>query len=78
VLEGEGIAVSMLDCAPPTEHRSEVRIDLMADGKYHLAIGSAEFGNGTVTVHRQIAATVLGCGVERVLVSNADTEDQAA
>jgi len=73
-LEGKGIAVSMLDCAPPTEHRSEARIDLTADSKYHLAIGSAEFGNGTVTVHRQIAATVLGCGVERVLITNADTD----
>ena len=73
-LEGKGIAASMLDCAPPTEHRSEARIDLTADGKYHLAIGSAEFGNGTVTVHRQIAATVLGCGVERVLITNADTD----
>jgi putative selenate reductase molybdopterin-binding subunit len=73
-LEGKGIAISMLDCAPPTEHRSEARIDLLADGRYHLAIGSAEFGNGTLTVHRQIAATVLGCGVERVLVTNADTD----
>jgi putative selenate reductase molybdopterin-binding subunit len=73
-LEGKGIAISMLDCAPPTEHRSEARIDLLADSRYHLAIGSAEFGNGTLTVHRQIAATVLGCGVERVLVTNADTD----
>ncbi len=73
-LEGKGIAISMLDCAPPTEHRSEARVDLLPDGRYHLAIGSAEFGNGTVTVHRQIAATVLGCGVERVLITNADTD----
>jgi putative selenate reductase molybdopterin-binding subunit len=73
-LQGKGIAISMLDCGPPTEHRSEARIDLLADGRYHLAIGSAEFGNGTITVHRQIAATVLGCGVERVLLTNADTD----
>jgi putative selenate reductase molybdopterin-binding subunit len=73
-LEGKGIAISMLDCGPPTEHRSEARIDLLADSRYHLAIGSAEFGNGTLTVHRQIAATVLGCGVERILVTNADTD----
>jgi CO/xanthine dehydrogenase Mo-binding subunit len=73
-LEGKGIAISMLDSAPPTEHRSEARIDLLVDGRYHLAIGSAEFGNGTITVHRQIAATVLGCGVERILMTNADTD----
>jgi putative selenate reductase molybdopterin-binding subunit len=73
-LEGKGFAISMLDCAPPTEHRSEARIDLLPGGKYQLAIGSVEFGNGTITVHRQIAATVLGCGAERVLVANADTD----
>ncbi len=73
-LEGRGIAMSMLDCGPPTEHRSEARLDLTATGEYKLAIGSAEFGNGTITVHRQIAATVLGCGVDRISIINADTD----
>ena len=74
-LEGKGIAISMLDCGPPTEHRSEARIDLLPDGTYHLAIGSTEFGNGTLTVHRQIAATILGCAVERISATNADTDE---
>jgi len=29
---------------------------LLADGSYHLAVGSTEMGNGSVTSHRQIAA----------------------
>lgn len=73
-LEGKGIAMSMLDCGPPTEHRSEARIDLLPAGAYRLAIGSAEFGNGSITVHQQIAATVLGCGVNRIQIINADTD----
>ncbi|TLD72164.1 2Fe-2S iron-sulfur cluster binding domain-containing protein [Phragmitibacter flavus] len=73
-LEGSGLAISMLDCGPPTEHRSEARIDLLPNGHYHLAIGSAEFGNGTITVHRQIAATVLGCTVDKIHLVNADTD----
>src|SRR6516162_1888670 len=73
-LEGKGIAISMLDCGPPTEHRSEACIDLLPDGTYHLAIGSTEFGNGTLTVHRQIAAMILGCAVERISATNADTD----
>ena len=73
-LEGKGIAITMLDCGPPTEHRSEARIDLLPDGAYHLAIGSTEFGNGTLTIHRQIAATILGCTVERISAGNADTD----
>jgi putative selenate reductase molybdopterin-binding subunit len=73
-LEGKGVAVGMLDCGPPTEHRSEARLDLNATGEYHLAIGSAEFGNGSITTHRQIAATALGCSVNRVHILNADTD----
>ncbi len=72
-LEGQGVALSMLDSAPPL-HRSEARIDLLTDGTYTVAVGTTEFGNGTVTVHAQIAATVLGCGVNRVRVINADTD----
>jgi len=73
-LEGKGLAISMLDCAPP-EHRSEARMDLTSAGDYRLAIGSTEFGNGSITTHRQIAATVLGCSVNRIQVVNADTDE---
>ena len=45
-LEGEGVAIHAQDAAPPTEHRSEAHLSLLADGTYHLAVGSAEFGNG--------------------------------
>ncbi len=75
-LEGTGVAISMLDCAPPT-HRSEARVDLTAEGGYRIAVGSTEFGNGTITVHQQIAATVLACGISRVFVNNADTDTSA-
>jgi CO/xanthine dehydrogenase Mo-binding subunit/aerobic-type carbon monoxide dehydrogenase small subunit (CoxS/CutS family) len=73
-LQGTGVALAMLDCGPPTEHRAEARIDLNAAGGYSLAIGSAEFGNGSITTHRQIAATVLGCTVDRISIANADTD----
>jgi putative selenate reductase molybdopterin-binding subunit len=72
-LVGVGMAMSMLDCAPPGGHRSEARIALEADGCYRLAIGSAEFGNGTATVHRQIAATILGTLAARIRVVSSDT-----
>jgi CO/xanthine dehydrogenase Mo-binding subunit len=63
----------MIDCVPPTEHRSEARITLQSDGIYHLAIGSPEFGNGSTTVRRQIIATVLNTTVDRVRETQADT-----
>jgi len=72
-LEGKGLALSMLDCAPPNQ-RSEARLDLTADGGYLLRVGATEFGNGTLTVFGQIAGTILGCGVERIKVLYADTD----
>ena len=72
-LEGSGVAISMLDCAPPNQ-RSEARVDLTPEGGYTVRVGATEFGNGTVNVHRQIAATILGCGVDRVQIINADTD----
>ena len=47
---------------------------LLPDGSYHLAVGSTEMGNGSVTSHRQIAASVLGARAESVAIINADTD----
>jgi putative selenate reductase molybdopterin-binding subunit len=47
---------------------------LLADGGYHLAVGSTEMGNGSVTSHRQIAAEILGTRASRIAIINADTD----
>jgi CO/xanthine dehydrogenase Mo-binding subunit len=73
-LEGTGIALAMLDCGPPTEHRSGAAMSLLPDGHYHLAVGSTEMGNGSVTSHRQLAASVLGAPANSVTIINADTD----
>jgi len=73
-LEGTGLALAMLECGPPTEHRSTVQMRLLADGTYHLAVGSTEMGNGSVTSHRQIAAEILGCRAADIAIINADTD----
>jgi len=73
-LEGKGMAISMHGSVPPTEHRSEARLSVGADGNYHLAIGTAEFGNGTTTVHTQIVSSLMGSTASRVKVIQADTD----
>jgi CO/xanthine dehydrogenase Mo-binding subunit/aerobic-type carbon monoxide dehydrogenase small subunit (CoxS/CutS family) len=73
-LEGRGVAAHAQDCAPPTEHRSEAHIGLLPDGAYHLAVGSAEFGNGITNAQRQIAATTLNTLAARVSMDFADTD----
>jgi putative selenate reductase molybdopterin-binding subunit len=72
--EGTGVALAMLDSGPPTEHRSGAQMSLRADGTYHLAVGSTEMGNGSVTSHRQIAASILGARADSVDIINADTD----
>jgi putative selenate reductase molybdopterin-binding subunit len=72
--EGTGIAMAMLDCGPPTEHRSGAVMVLKPSGRYHLAVGSTEMGNGSVTSHRQIAASVLGTRANNIDIINADTD----
>jgi putative selenate reductase molybdopterin-binding subunit len=73
-LAGQGMALAMHDTAPPTEHRSEARLSVEADGNYLLAVGTAEFGNGTTTLHTQVVASLLETTVSRVRLVQADTD----
>ncbi len=73
-LEGTGVALAMLECGPPTEHRSGAEMKLRPDGTYHLAVGSSEMGNGITTAHKQIAASIVGVRAADVDIINADTD----
>ncbi|WP_018388122.1 molybdopterin cofactor-binding domain-containing protein [Ancylobacter sp. FA202] len=70
---GRGLAAAMIDTIPPRGHVAQTRLTLMPDGTYELLTGTAEFGNGTTTVHVQIAATLLGARPEQILVRQSDT-----
>ena len=72
-LVGDGVALTMIDTVPPDGHIADVAIALREDGGFDLVVGTAEFGNGTSTVHRQIAATVLKTSVERIHLRQSDT-----
>jgi putative selenate reductase molybdopterin-binding subunit len=72
-LIGEGIALTMIDTVPPDGHFADSRIALRDDGGFDLTVGTAEFGNGTSTVHRQIAATTLETTVDRITLKQSDT-----
>ncbi|MGC2774527.1 MAG: molybdopterin-dependent oxidoreductase [Bradyrhizobium sp.] len=72
-LTGEGVALTMIDTVPPDGHIADATINLQNDGGFTLTVGTAEFGNGTSTVHRQIAATVLGTTVNRIALKQSDT-----
>jgi CO/xanthine dehydrogenase Mo-binding subunit/aerobic-type carbon monoxide dehydrogenase small subunit (CoxS/CutS family) len=72
-LVGENIALTMIDTVPPDGHISDARISLREDGGFELVVGTAEFGNGTSTVHRQIAASILATTVDNISLKQSDT-----
>jgi putative selenate reductase molybdopterin-binding subunit len=72
-LIGDGIALTMIDTVPPAGHIADCSISLCDDGGFELTVGTAEFGNGTSTVHRQIAATALATTVDQIRLKQSDT-----
>ncbi|MFF4365145.1 molybdopterin-dependent oxidoreductase [Streptomyces sp. NPDC001594] len=73
-LTGTGSAVAMIATGPPGGHFADARVSLLRDGTYDIAVGTAEFGNGTTTVHKQITAGALNTTVDRITVRQSDTD----
>ncbi|MDX3533517.1 molybdopterin-dependent oxidoreductase [Streptomyces sp. MB09-01] len=73
-LVGVGVASSLHETAPPTEHISEAWLTLGDDLVYELAVGTVEFGEGTSTAHVQIAAGQLGTTPSRIRLVQSDTD----
>ncbi|MGY2079586.1 molybdopterin-dependent oxidoreductase [Modestobacter sp. SYSU DS0657] len=70
---GEGMALAMIATIPPRGHHSNARVVLDVDGTATVEVGTAEFGNGTATVHTQLVADVLGLSPDRVRLVTSDT-----
>ena len=71
---GTGMAIAMIASMPPRGHYADTAITLLPTGDYDVAVGTAEFGNGTTTVHAQLAATALATTVDRVHIRQSDTD----
>jgi CO/xanthine dehydrogenase Mo-binding subunit/aerobic-type carbon monoxide dehydrogenase small subunit (CoxS/CutS family) len=73
-LHGQGMAVGMLDTIPPRGHHANAEVRLLPDATYEVFVGTAEFGNGTTTVHAQLAASALNTTADRVRIVQSDTD----
>lgn len=73
-LVGQGFAMAAIATGPPGGHFADATVKLLEDGTYDIAVGTAEFGNGTTTVHQQITAGALGTTVDRIAVRQSDTD----
>ncbi|WP_423921613.1 molybdopterin-dependent oxidoreductase [Frigoribacterium sp. 2-23] len=71
---GTGMALAMIATMPPRGHFADTTVALQPDGGYDIGVGTAEFGNGTTTVHAQLVATVLGTTPERISIRQSDTD----
>ncbi|GHG03517.1 molybdopterin-dependent oxidoreductase [Streptomyces hydrogenans] len=73
-LVGQGTGMAMIATGPPGGHYADARVSLLEDGTYDIAVGTAEFGNGTTTVHEQITAGALNTTEDRIAVRQSDTD----
>lgn len=71
---GEGMAVALIATMAPFGHISKASVTLRPDGTYDVGVGTAEFGNGTTTVHTQIVAEALGTTPVSVRLHTSDTD----
>ncbi|MEV0901626.1 molybdopterin-dependent oxidoreductase [Actinoplanes sp. NPDC049802] len=73
-LVGQGMAIAMIAAGPPGGHFADATATLLPDGRYELSVGTAEFGNGSTTVHAQIAADELHTTPDRIVIRQSDTD----
>ena len=71
---GTGMALAMIATIAPNGHYATASVTVLGPDSYEIAVGTAEFGNGTTTVHAQLVASALGTTVDRVSIRQSDTD----
>jgi len=71
---GHGVAFVMQGTAIPYLDMGAASLKMNDDGSFNLLIGATDLGTGSDTVLAQMAAEVLGCQVDDVLVYSSDTD----
>ncbi|MCU1410797.1 MAG: aldehyde oxidase [Rhodoglobus sp.] len=71
---GTGMALAMIATIAPRGHYATASVTVLAEDSYEIAVGTAEFGNGTTTVHAQLVASALGTTVDRISIKQSDTD----
>jgi putative selenate reductase molybdopterin-binding subunit len=72
--KGQGIAMVMQGTAIPYLDMGAASIKMNDDGSFNLLVGATDLGTGSDTVLAQMAAEVLGCPLEDVIVHSSDTD----
>lgn len=72
--KGIGVATVMQGTAIPYLDMGGASIKMNDDGSFNLLVGATDLGTGSDTVLAQMAAEVMGCPVEDILVYSSDTD----
>jgi putative selenate reductase molybdopterin-binding subunit len=71
---GQGVAMVMQGTAIPYLDMGAASIKMNDDGSFNLLVGATDLGTGSDTVLAQMAAEVLGCHLEDMIVYSSDTD----
>ncbi len=72
--KGLGCALVMQGTAIPYLDMGAASIKMNDDGSFNLLVGATDLGTGSDTVLAQMAAEVLGCAVDDIIVYSSDTD----
>lgn len=71
---GVGIATVMQGTAIPYLDMGGASIKMNDDGSFNMLVGATDLGTGSDTVLAQMAAEVLGCPLDDIIVYSSDTD----
>lgn len=74
IRRGLGCACMMQGSGIPEVDMASATIKMNEDGSFNLLMGAADLGTGSDTILAQIAAEVLGCKTEDIIVLSSDTD----
>ncbi|WP_135822103.1 xanthine dehydrogenase family protein molybdopterin-binding subunit [Halostella litorea] len=72
---GIGMALSAQGTGVAGDELGAAQIMMNEDGSFHLQVGGVDIGTGADTAFIQIAAEVLGCDEDDVVVKSSDTDN---
>ncbi len=71
---GIGVACVMQGTAIPYLDMGGASIKINDDGSFNLLVGATDLGTGSDTVLAQLAAEILGCPLDDILIYSSDTD----
>ncbi len=74
IRKGLGCACMMQGSGIPEVDMASATIKMNEDGSFNLLMGASDLGTGSDTILAQIAAEVLGCKTEDIIVRSSDTD----